>query len=120
MRIDRVVSRIGTISLIVIGVVHVVSTPFFFGPPSADAAWFAGSGLTLIFVGLLNLIVTRDPRSDRMVRWARHIANGLTVWLAGFVVSQLSDPVSFVVLMAAILQGAGGASEEFARLRRTA
>ena len=93
--------------LLAVGVIHVASTPYFFGPPSASAAWFAGSGLALIFGGILNIALYRNPPSDRFTSLAQHTANGLLVWLGGFVVSQMPGIVSFVVLGAAIVQGLG-------------
>jgi len=109
----RAIGLIGTALLLTIGVVHVASTPVIFGPPSDSAAWFAGAGLALVFSALLNLIVRRNDAPDRLVWWLQQVVNGLTVWIAGFVTSQLPGVLSFVVLSGAILQGSAG----FLRLR---
>lgn len=87
--------------------------------PSVDAVWFAGSGLTLIFVGLLNLLVRRHPNPDAVSRIARTVANGMTVWFGGFAVSQLGDIVSIVILSAASLLAVGGFLEDWVRVRRS-
>lgn len=119
MRVVGVLNGIGIAGVIGIGVMHTASAPFFFRAPSVDAVWFAGSGLTLVFVGFLNLVVRRHPSPDAVVRVARGIANALTVWLGGFAVSQLGDIVSVVVLSTASLLAVGGVLDDLAHLQRT-
>jgi hypothetical protein len=109
----RIAGLLGTTLLLIIGVVHVASTAVIFGRPSDSAAWFAGAGLALVFSALLNLIARRHEAHDRFVWWTQQVVNGLTVWIAGFVTSQLPGMLSFVVLSSAILQGTTG----FLRLR---
>lgn len=49
--------------LVALGTGHTLLTPIFYSRYSAEALWFAGTGLSLIFLGLLNIITERV--SDR-------------------------------------------------------
>ena len=42
-----------------IGVIHTALTPVFYREFSPDAMWFAGTGLALVFLGLLNIAAER-------------------------------------------------------------
>jgi hypothetical protein len=53
--------------LLLIGVIHTALTPFFYDKFSPDALWFAGTGLALVFLSLLN-IVTERSRADWMLK----------------------------------------------------
>ncbi len=106
--IQRIVALVGSGLLLTIGLVHIAVTPLVFGPPSDSAAWFAGAGLALVFSAALNFLVRRQPVADRTTWWVQQVVNALTVWIAGFVVSQLPGPVSFSVLAGAVIQGASG------------
>jgi hypothetical protein len=53
--------------LLLIGVIHTALTPLFYDKFSPDALWFAGTGLALVFLSLLN-IVTERVRAPWMLR----------------------------------------------------
>lgn len=55
----RLFYKITAYSLSLLGVVHTVLTPLFYDRLSPDALWFAGTGLALAFLGLLNLVAER-------------------------------------------------------------
>ena len=42
-----------------IGVIHMALTPVFYDQFSVDALWFVGTGLALVFLGLLNIVGER-------------------------------------------------------------
>lgn len=42
-----------------LGVIHTALTPLFYDRFSPDALWFAGTGLALVFLGLLNIVAER-------------------------------------------------------------
>ena len=46
--------------LLLIGVVHTALTPLFYDRFSADALWFAGTGLALIYLSLLNIAAEKS------------------------------------------------------------
>jgi hypothetical protein len=43
-------------SVLVLGLAHIAFTPVLFKTFSIDALWFAGTGLSFVFLGLLHLI----------------------------------------------------------------
>ena len=47
--------------LVALGTGHTLLTPVFYPGFSADTLWFAGTGLSLIFLGLLNIGAERSP-----------------------------------------------------------
>jgi len=49
-----------TAYLLFIGVIHTALTPLFYPSMSPDALWFAGTGLALVFLGLLNIAAARS------------------------------------------------------------
>ena len=55
----RLFYRIAAYSLSSLGVIHTALTPLFYDRFSPDALWFAGTGLALVFLGLLNLVAER-------------------------------------------------------------
>jgi hypothetical protein len=71
--------KISSALLVALGVVHTALTPVFYGRFSLGALWFAGSGLAMIFVELLNLTLGRDVGRDRIVRVYCYAANLLTL-----------------------------------------
>jgi len=48
-----------TAYLLFLGVIHTALTPAFYSSLSPDAMWFAGTGLAMIFLALLNIIAER-------------------------------------------------------------
>jgi hypothetical protein len=45
--------------LLLIGVLHTALTPLFYDRFSPDALWFAGTGLALVYLSLLNIVAER-------------------------------------------------------------
>ena len=88
----RTLHKISSVLLVALGVVHTALTPVFYGRFSHNALWFAGSGLAMIFVGLLNLTLGRDVGRDRLVRVFCHSANLLTVVFGFLMVAVNRDP----------------------------
>ena len=64
----RTLHMISSVLLVALGVVHTALTPMFYGRFTLGALWFAGSGLAMIFAGLLNLTLSRGAGRDRLVR----------------------------------------------------
>lgn len=64
--------------------------------------WFAGSGLTMVFVGFLNIVLEREVGKDRIVRGLCYAANLLTVVFGCLIVVVDSEPqviFGFVLLI---------------------
>lgn len=45
--------------IILLGVGHTIMTPVFYHQLTLDALWFAGTGLALIFLGILNVFAIK-------------------------------------------------------------
>jgi hypothetical protein len=50
-------------ALIALGTVHALGTRVFYDGLSPGAIWFAGTGLSLVFLGILNLVATAAASS---------------------------------------------------------
>jgi hypothetical protein len=61
--------KIATGLLTALGAVHIAYTPWVYDGFSLDALWFIGSGIAIIFAGLLNVFLLRDKGKDRVMRW---------------------------------------------------
>jgi hypothetical protein len=61
--------------LITLGVIHTSLTPVFYDGFLAEPMWFAGTGLAMSLIGILNIAWSRDARDDRLVSMLCHIAN---------------------------------------------
>lgn len=55
------VHKLSTYTLLALGLIHTLLTSLFYPAFNTDALWFAGTGLGLIFLGLLNLVMVRAP-----------------------------------------------------------
>jgi hypothetical protein len=57
----KIVHRISAYILVGLGLIHTLATPIFYSGFTENALWFAATGLGLVFLGLLNLEVIRNP-----------------------------------------------------------
>lgn len=91
-RIDMIASSL----LVFLGVGHTVLTPNFYKGFEPDALWFAGTGLALIYLGVLNLV--RLFCGIRRVTRVVLLAN--LVWLVynGLIVLLIREPQAFVAI----------------------
>jgi hypothetical protein len=111
----KTLHKISSILLIALGGVHTALTPVFYGRFSLNALWFAGSGLTMIFLGFLNIALSRTIGRDRLVKILCYIANLITTAFGVLLVTLDSEPqvifgLVLIVLMtvtAFMLKGEG-------------
>lgn len=99
----RTLHKISSALLVALGVVHAALTPVFYGRFTLGALWFAGSGLAMIFVGLLNLTLGRDAGRDRLVRVYCHAANLLTLFFGVLIVTLAREPQVIFGLMLIVI-----------------
>ena len=100
----RTLHKISSALLAALGVVHTALTPVFYGRFTMGALWFAGSGLAMIFVGLLNLTLSRDVGRDRVVRVFCYAANLLTLGFGLLFVTLDTEPqVIFGMVMIVLM-----------------
>lgn len=109
----RTLHKISSALLAVLGVVHTALTPVFYGRFTMGALWFAGSGLAMIFVGLLNLTLSRDVGRDRVVRVFCYAANLLTLGFGLLFVTLDQEPqvifgMVMIILMTVTAFALGG------------
>ncbi len=102
----RTIHRTSALLLTALGAVHTALTPVFYGRFSLGALWFAGSGLTMVFLGFLNIILERDAGKDRLVRGLCYVANVLTVAFGCLIVVVDSEPQVIFGLVLLILLAA--------------
>ena len=94
-----------TIGLIIaLGTVHILTAFGAYDKLSADAMWFAGAGLGVIFAGFLNVVLLRDVGRDTLVRTLCAMANLVT--LAVFVLLLLIFPAPHIFLGAGLFVAA--------------
>lgn len=88
-----------------LGVGHTLLTPVFTRKqPRLQQLWFAGSGLALVFLGLLNL--ARAQTGDPTVRSFCQLANPLGTLYLGLLVRDLPEPQAYAALgLSAALTG---------------
>ena len=79
------------------GIGHVMLTPLFYRHESAlNQVWFAGSGLGLTFLGMLNLARVRS--GDATARGLSRVANPAGALFLAVVAARLRDPQTFAAL----------------------
>jgi hypothetical protein len=98
----RTLDAIATVVVVLLGVGHTAFTPVFAPGWTPAAAWFSGSGLALIFLGLLNAARLWGRGDLDRMRALCLPANLLTLLWGTFVVIVLPVAQAFV-LGAAVL-----------------
>lgn len=88
----KTLHKISSLLLIALGVVHASLTPVFYGRFSLNALWFAGSGLTMIFFGFLNIALSRAIGQDRLLQILCYVANLITTVFGVLLVTVDSEP----------------------------
>ena len=100
----RTIHDIASYLLIALGAVHTALTPVFYGRLTPNAMWFAGAGLAMVFVGFLNVILSRGAGRDSLARWLVYVANLLTLAFGAVTVVLDSEPqVIFGMLLIATI-----------------
>lgn len=87
-----IVHQLSSWLLAALGLVHTALTPVFYGRLSVGAMWFAGSGLTMMFVGFLNVALNRGAGRDRLVKILCYAANLLTLVFGVMIVFVTNAP----------------------------
>lgn len=95
--------RIATAIVLFLGVGHVVATPSYAPSFTQEAAWFSGSGLTLVFVAFLNLARLAAPEGSRRLRRLCFAANILTLAWITAITAMVLAPQAFVAAAAVLM-----------------
>lgn len=101
----RTIRRVCAWLLVALGAAHVLFTAVEHDALSPDAVWFAGAGLALVFLGLLNLAVAAaDHRpADAICR----VANVLGAAYGLLAVIAVPVPQAFLGLALTVVLAAG-------------
>jgi hypothetical protein len=100
----RTIHSIASYLLIALGAVHTALTPVFYGRLTPNAMWFAGAGLAMIFVGFLNVLLSRGAGRDTPSRVLVYVANLLTLAFGAVTVALDGEPqVIFGMLLIATI-----------------
>lgn len=102
----RLQERIALVIVLFLGVGHVVATVKYAPGVTEAAAWFSGSGLALVFVGLLNLLRIRS-KEDTPRRLCL-LANLLTLAWMALIVAVFPAVQSFFAAGAVLVMTIGG------------
>src|SRR5512138_3035294 len=92
-----------TAVVLLLGVGHVGFTPVFAPGWTLDAAWFSGSGLALIALGLLGAARLWGAGDLRRMGWLSAVGSALVLLWLGFLVTVL--PVHQAFLAGAAVLG---------------
>lgn len=80
---ERELSKVMSVGLILLGITHTVLTPLFYSVFDVDAVWFAGSGLGFIYLGSYNL--KRRLDTSKLSSLLTAVCNLLALlWLSAF------------------------------------
>jgi hypothetical protein len=87
--------------LLLIGVIHTALTPLFYDRFSPDTLWFAGTGLALVYLSLLNLMAERS-RVDWMLKIcvAANLAGLIYGALIVFALPEIQAFISLFIFLA--------------------
>jgi hypothetical protein len=87
--------------LLLIGVLHTALTPLFYDRFSPDALWFAGTGLALVYLSLLNIVAERS-RERWMLKLciAANLAGLIYGALIVFVLPEIQAFISLFIFLA--------------------
>jgi hypothetical protein len=79
---------------ILLGLAHVGFTGVFYPQLDLAAAWFAGTGLSLIFLGVLNLVVAGISRGYR--KWLTLLCNSMGLLLFVAIAVMIKSPQGYL------------------------
>jgi hypothetical protein len=90
------IDRASVLLLTILGFSQLILTPFFYNSFSQEAVWFFGAGLSLVFLGFLNLARRLAPHSGVVMMSA--IANTIGVLFVMSIVAVYTAPQSVIAL----------------------
>jgi hypothetical protein len=103
----RAIDAACTLVILVMGLAHTALTPVFAPGLSVAALWFSGSGLAMIFLGLLNAARLWGRAHARRMRALCLAGNLAALAWGALVITVLPVPQAFLVLAAVLGVTAG-------------
>jgi hypothetical protein len=95
----KVFYSISAYVLVALGTGHTLLTPVFYPDFSADALWFAGTGLALLFLGLFNIATLQNSIPTLLNLCV--IANLIGLIFLALVTVAVPEIQAFIALLAA-------------------
>lgn len=92
-KIDFVFSAI----LVILGAVHIVMTPVFYKVFNLNSLWFAGTGLSFLFLGLMNFI--RIQTHETFNHQVCAAGNTAALIYCVLIVIKMTEPQAFISLL---------------------
>ncbi len=83
-----------SVLFLLLGIVHSVCTPFFYNSLSIVAMWFIGTGLSLIFLGFMNLSAIKA--NNKTVYSFSIICNIISLVFCSLLAVLLKEPQAFL------------------------
>jgi hypothetical protein len=93
----RLFYKVITYLLMLLGVIHTALTPMFYKDFSLGAVWFAGAGLALIYLGLLNIAAERIYRD--WILTICIVANFISTAFGVFIIFVLPEIQAIIALV---------------------
>jgi hypothetical protein len=81
-----------------LGLIHTSVTFIVYRSVSPGAIWFAGTGVGMLLLAVINIIAWRTSYSDPFVRYSTVAANLAMSILGLFAVKAVAEPQAFAVL----------------------
>jgi hypothetical protein len=91
---------ISSYALAVLGLIHTAMTPVFYPSLSLNAVWFAGTGISLIFLAGLNLASLRARMAA--IRRITMLCNSIFTVFCIMIIIMLPEPQSYIAILLAI------------------
>ncbi len=82
--------------LLLLGTAHTTLTPLFYHELSVDSLWFAGTGLSFIFLALLN--ISRTLTTHKTITLMSFIGNIITLAYCLLIVMKADEPQAYLSL----------------------
>ncbi len=87
--------------IIILGSVHTIMTPVLYKTYDLSALWFAGTGLSFVFLGIVN--ISRVKTTDAIIKILCSIANAIAIVFCVFTVVKLVKPHAYFSLIVLLL-----------------
>jgi hypothetical protein len=92
----KILNYLSIALILLLGVVHVVLTPLFYKTFDLSSLWFAGTGLSFVFLGIIN--VSRVNTKNKSIKVIGLLANSLALILCILIVMKLRQPQAYIGL----------------------
>ena len=95
------IDKIAIALITILGLVHVCMTPVFYKTFDLNALWFAGTGLSFVFLGLFNF--ARINSREILIKTHCTVANVIASVYGVFIVIKLVKPHAYFSLIVLLL-----------------